>query len=261
MAKKYNERYGNWTILKIGPEKNKAWARCDCGTEKQVLLNNVSNGRSKSCGCIRAKNNKQHRPKIIVNKGDTYNNLTIIKEVGTNPRLFRCKCDCGKKINVELSNLRSDRVKSCGCVRTKLASERVTKHGLSHHPLFNVFSLMRSRCYDPNNQDYKHYGDRGISISQSWLNKPVRFVKWGIKNGWESGLQIDRKDNSGNYTPKNCRFVTSKVNNRNKRSNRIVRYKGQRMPLSQAVELAGLNYSTVHYRLQNGWSVKKSLEG
>src|ERR1019366_2542312 len=40
------------------------------------------------------------------------------------------------------------------------------------------------------------------------------------------GTQIERKDNSGPYSPKNCAWVTSKVQNRNPRNNRVVDYEG-----------------------------------
>lgn len=44
------------------------------------------------------------------------------------------------------------------------------------------------------------------------------FVAWAIKAGWQAGLQIDRRDNDGPYSPGNCRFVTRKRNKRNCRN-------------------------------------------
>ena len=39
---------------------------------------------------------------------------------------------------------------------------------------------------------------------------------------YREGLEIDRiNNNSGDYTPDNCRWVTSKENNRNRRNNQI----------------------------------------
>lgn len=33
---------------------------CDCGTEKIIAHNNITNGRTKSCGCLRRQNSTKH---------------------------------------------------------------------------------------------------------------------------------------------------------------------------------------------------------
>lgn len=40
-----------WKILSAPDRERKVKARCDCGTVKRVLLWNIEQGRSKSCGC------------------------------------------------------------------------------------------------------------------------------------------------------------------------------------------------------------------
>ena len=51
---------------------------------------------------------------------------------------------------------------------------------------------------------------------KKWRDNPKEFCWWGLKNGYHPTLQIDRRNNSGNYTPSNCRFVTPKVNVNNR---------------------------------------------
>jgi len=41
-----------------------------------------------------------------------------------------------------------------------------------------------------------------------------------LSNGYNSSLQIDRKDNNGNYTPNNCHFCSSIENGNNTRKSR-----------------------------------------
>jgi DNA-binding NarL/FixJ family response regulator len=48
----------------------------------------------------------------------------------------------------------------------------------------------------------------------------MNFVGWAFLSGWEPGLQLDRENNAGNYTPTNCRWVTDQVNSQNRRSTR-----------------------------------------
>jgi len=47
--------------------------------------------------------------------------------------------------------------------------------------------------------------------------RPLYRIKWGLANGYQKGLQLDRIDNYKGYSPENCRFVTMKENLANKR--------------------------------------------
>ena len=49
----------------------------------------------------------------------------------------------------------------------------------------------------------------------------VPFYDWAIENGYKKGLTIDRRDNGGDYTPQNCRFVTNAVNSQNSRNAKL----------------------------------------
>ena len=42
--------FGAWTL--IGAEGRRAWARCQCGTVRQMALEALQDGSSLSCGCI-----------------------------------------------------------------------------------------------------------------------------------------------------------------------------------------------------------------
>jgi hypothetical protein len=57
--------------------------------------------------------------KLIVNKGDRFGKLTILKENYDkfNRRAFDCICDCGNIITVRLCSLTMGRTKSCGCLK------------------------------------------------------------------------------------------------------------------------------------------------
>lgn len=73
-----------------------------------------------------------------------------------------------------------------------------------------------SRCYASQRPEYKNYGGRGIKVCDEWRSfKP--FQEWALNHGYDDGLEIDRIDNNGDYTPQNCRFVTHGENNRNRR--------------------------------------------
>jgi hypothetical protein len=66
---------------------------------------------------------------------------------------------------------------------------------------------------------------------------------------------IERIDNNQGYSKKNCRWATRKEQMRNMRRNRIVEYKGKKMALVVAAELAGVNYGTAKWRIERGRSI------
>lgn len=85
--------------------------------------------------------------------------------------------------------------------------------------LYDVWHGMKQRCFNINNKNYSSYGQRGIIVCEEWKNSFQAFYDWAITHGHQKGLQIDRRNNDGNYCPENCRFVTCTENNRNTRKN------------------------------------------
>lgn len=152
--------------------------------------------------------------------GQRFGRLTIIGDAGKNKRSVTqvlTKCDCGTEKILLLQTLRSGLVVSCGCFCRQHSREKATKHGLNRTPLHLMWKGMKSRCYNKNMQNYKHYGGRGITVCDEWRNDFKAFYDFAMANGWEKGLEIDRTNNDLGYSPENCRFVTHKVNCNNRR--------------------------------------------
>lgn len=93
------------------------------------------------------------------------------------------------------------------------------RHGLSGTRIHDTWQHIRVRCSDRAvGNAKKNYFDRGIRVCKEWENRFESFYEWAMANGYSDDLQIDRKDNNGDYTPENCHWTTSRVNNRNKRN-------------------------------------------
>lgn len=131
-----------------------------------------------------------------------------------------CRCDCGQMHTARADSLKSGLVKSCGCLSREQAAARQRKHGLAHKdPLYTVWKGMRERCANPRQKHWHRYGGRGIRVCAEW-DDFMSFRAWALSHGWQRGLQVDRIDNDGCYSPDNCRIVTCKENNDHRNSPR-----------------------------------------
>jgi hypothetical protein len=194
--------------------------------------------------------------------GKTYNRLTITevlpKKGGQNIRVITI-CSCGVTKEIRLSHIKSGKIKSCGCLNLEMKFAR-GKHHLTEHLLYGVWCNMRSRCYNEKNVAYRNYGGRGIRVHHSWNNFIV-FYNWAISAGWEKGLEIDRINNNGNYTPKNCRIVTPRNNNRNRRTSIYFTYNGKKLFITDLCEEFGIDRGALLYRIRElGWSIDKAIK-
>lgn len=172
--------------------------------------------------------------------------------------MLQWKCDCGKVGESAAYQITGGKTRSCSCYRIQRTKESNTKHGQSYNPIYQVWAGMWGRCNNPNDKFYHNYGGRGINICDEWKESKV-FFSWALKNGYVHGLELDRKNNDGDYCPDNCRFVTVKQNQRNKRNNRFIEFRGESKTVAEWCELMNMKYYVVLRRLNRGWSADLAL--
>ncbi len=125
---------------------------------------------------------------------------------------------------------------------------------------------MKRRCYQVKDKNYPNYGGRGITICQEWLDDAETFYDWALANGFKRELTIDRIDNSGPYSPANCRWVDMKTQNNNRRpgsgrTGRLFEAHGERRTIKEWLTDRRCHYSRskIWARMKSGMTFEQAI--
>jgi hypothetical protein len=178
-----------------------------------------------------------------------------------------CRCLCGTEVVVSGYNLRSGNTRSCGCLRREIVKELHTTHGLSSHPLCQVWLEMNYRCNNSNHDEYHNYGGRAVPIAvcDRWhQDNPDGLANFitDMYPTYKAGLSIERTKNNSDYNAENCTWATRKEQQNNTRRNRLIEYQGNEITLSQLIDITG---TTIPRQILYGrifvrkWPIEKAL--
>ena len=182
--------------------------------------------------------------------GERYHSLIAIKRIpskyGTR---WSFACDCGGMTDAFLSNVRTGKIRSCGCLSSRnTMGQRSTKHG--HSVGFKksktrmAYGNAKNRCFNPNSEKFLQYGGRGITMCDEWVSDFRAFLR--DMGECPVGLTLDRINVNGNYEPGNCRWATPTVQANNKQNSiRVGDY-----TLKEYAASVGVKYKRLHYRIK-----------
>lgn len=142
----------------------------------------------------------------------------------------------------------------------------VFKHGEHGTRLYEVWKGMNARCSNPNHMFYKNYGGRGIKVCNQWKTDFLQFKEFMLSIGYDETLPtgeqtIERIDVNGNYEPGNCKLISRKEQNVNKRNNHLVTYKGETKTITEFAEEYGLDTENLLNRINNyGYTIEEAIE-
>jgi len=116
---KTNQEFGN--LKALFPTEKRAGSSvvwrcvCKCGNSIDVPANKLKDNPRLSCGCLGGKI-LQKKKKDLTNK--VFGNLTAIEPTDKRIKryvVWRCRCKCGKEVEVVSRKLNRGEVKDCGC--------------------------------------------------------------------------------------------------------------------------------------------------
>lgn len=130
------------------------------------------------------------------------------------------------------------------------------RHGLSTSEIYRVWAQIVNRCRNPAVKSYKYYGARGITVCDRWLKFDNFFEDMGHA---PPGCSIDRINNDGPYSPRNCRWATRQEQAQHKSNSRLLTLGKRTQTMAAWARELGMNPSALLYRINAGWSVKEVL--
>lgn len=179
--------FGEWTVLHKDKSRPRySICRCSCGTIKSVFTSSLKNGTSKSCGCLSRKHSKEKNEKNAQSHiGEKHGFLTIedcfLKD---GSYWYKCKCDCGNKIDVLGKRLFYGMTSSCGCMNSKaneLMDKILTKYNI---PFKREYKFKDCADKAPLPFDFALFNNEQELIGLIELNGSLHYSTSGT--GWDT---------------------------------------------------------------------------
>ncbi len=227
---------------------------CDCGTYKNILGEDLREGKTKSCGCLaretarhimlnRPRNNSSSFENVV---GKKFNKLKVLSCVEKNKHgkyLWNCICDCGNIVSVLGSSLVTQKTKSCGCYRSELFKSNAYKERMSK-------TILRG-------EKHPFYGKTHSEETRKKISETLRTTETckGVNN---PNYNPDRIEILRNEKCRNIlhRFVKRIMKNKTEKTAKILGYSGEEFIKSiEAKWQEGMNWSNYGHYGENIWNI------
>lgn len=261
--------FGKYTVISHAGG-NKWLCRCECGTEKPQIADNLINGMATMCReCY-------HKSRVIDMTGQRFGKWTVISL--HKPKFWLCRCDCGFESVVSRGNLTSGG--STQCEKCRLQDRAEPKHGHcpaeGWSPTYQTWVSVKSRCTARGTDFTKHYGDAGICMCQGWQDSFPLFLEL-MGERTSQHLSIDRAntdESTRHYScgqcdecKKNgwvfhCRWATRSEQSKNRTvpARNLYTFEGKTMSLKDWSTATGVPLSTLSTRIHvYKWPIEKAL--
>lgn len=120
--------------------------------------------------------------------GETHGIYTLVDILDEKDKyghwIYKGICNvCGHEKYSHYGSFSGPKSKAIVCTHIKANGKHVEPTKWENKRIGNIFRGMKARCYNKNDKNYKHYGEKGIYICDEWMNDPKSFEKWSMVNG------------------------------------------------------------------------------
>ena len=200
------QTFGYLTVLKLlGTVNRKAIFRCQCkcGNLKDVPGIQLTNGITRSCGCLFYEKQLEGRDLI----GQKFEKLTVIKRVpkpedksgyGT---WWLCECECGNKIITRRDYLITGHTKSCGCLKSR-GEEKIGKLLIENNIPFEKQKSFKNCQFE----DTKAYAYFDFYVNNNFLLEYDGEQHFTYREkGWDNKENFERTKKRDNFKNQWCK--------------------------------------------------------
>lgn len=199
-------KIGKLTVLKLSDHRKNScyyWdCICECGNLTTVKATSLNRNITRSCGCLK----KTHFYNLT---GLKFNKITLLTYLGTNKYLchiYDAICDCGKKMTTEGNDIKSGKIKSCGCGKILAAKARSNPKKAAENQLYgNTKRRAENKKPDgiPFTLTFEEYVTKINMICHVCKRLPSNLYKSRRMTIAYPYNGLDRLDNLQGYTPEN----------------------------------------------------------
>ena len=126
----------------------------------------------------------------------------------------------------------------------------------SKMPTYRSWANMHSRCSNPRDIGYRHYGGRGICVCEEWATFQGFVADMGER---PVGLTLERKDLDKGYSKANCTWATPREQTLNRSNTVWITLDGRTQCLLDWCRQFGISHQVALWRHNHGWSWEHAI--